>query len=289
MQRVTSLRKQVTSAAIRPAAIRPQDFMVACSNGVTEDWSTTGTVTTFTIDSFYDAGCTTLWQDTKGTFDTNAGTIAAGATTHAFGGAVTEYDTLIGELTSNAFAVAATAAVAQGASPFLHFGLTCLLSTSLECGTGDVIDQVAFNQSIGAINQVKLATTYSGGSATSVGTGTETLYNSGLGGMTLSQGPATSPVWVISGGSSLAFLSTTVTQTTNSAGQLTAFSITATDALDEATVTLVEVSGGGFNGTISQTGVSTPVATFSVDANGNGTIHYANGTSGTISGFLIVA
>jgi hypothetical protein len=283
MKSVLALRKQVTTSALRP-----QDFTIGCTDATTEDWSTSGTVTTFTIDTYYDAACTKLLQNTKGTFDTTAGTMAAQATTYAIGGAVTEYDTLIGELTTNAFAVEATASPTQGAAPFLHFGLTCLLSTSFQCGSGDVIDQAAFNQSIGAINQVSLGTTYAGGVTTSVGTGTETLYNSALHGMTLSQGPATSPAWVISGGTSEAFLTITVTQAQNSSGQLTSFNIHETDALDETATNIVENSSGGFDGTITQTGMSTPVATFSVDGNGDGTIHYDNGTTGTITGFIII-
>jgi hypothetical protein len=83
-------------------------------------------------------------------------------------------------------------------------------------------------------------------------------------------------------------LTITVTQAQNSSGQLTSFNIHETDALDETATNIVENSSGGFDGTITQTGMSTPVATFSVDGNGDGTIHYDNGTTGTITGFIII-
>jgi hypothetical protein len=108
-----------------------------------------------------------------------------------------------------------------------------------------------------------------------------------LNALILSAGSGTS--WTITGGTLQVSVTVTWTETYSVTGEVGALNLKATDTADDAVVTLVENSSGDITGTISQLSTGDPVATFTIDADGNGTITYANGTSGTISDYVITS
>lgn len=65
---------------------------------------------------------------------------------------------------------------------------------------------------------------------------------------------------------------------------LTSASITAVDTVTSEKVT-ISGNSSGITGTVSFGGST--IATFSTDLNGNGSISYSNGTTGTISGWAV--
>ncbi|HTV72528.1 MAG TPA: hypothetical protein VME66_02335 [Candidatus Acidoferrales bacterium] len=273
-RKVESLRKAAASA------------QSTCTNGETESWSTSGTVISFTIDTYYDSGCTQLWQNTAGTFDTSQDSFNAAVTTDSLAGSVIAYETLNGALTLTAIALQGTEASSVGGTPFLTIGMTCSIAGSISCGAADIRNLTGLSESLGVTEQLTYTTSLvSGGGTTTSASGSEDVYTGSLGGLSIGQGSGTA--WTVSGGTQVAALSATLSEAVNASNVITAFNVTESDTAQNTGLTLSLNGSGGFNGTITELSTGTTAATFTVDQNGDGTITYANGTTAPITDYIV--
>lgn len=263
------------------APSRRRDGSTACSNNtITTTTTTSATSATITVDQYYDASCTTLKNELvwnlalsgttgSGAFtDTAYGTTGsqtaylAGTLTMTFNSAITGVVALTMDVT--------TVATSQTAASTGQIGIACSLVTPISCGTAAVADLAGAQQG----TNVSITATQSGSTVDMQLSAQAYTASSGM-----SLAEATFPNWTITGGTQVASLSGSL--------DVSSTSVTAnlTDAQYGTTVTLTAGTGGGLSGTIASG--SATEATFTVDGNGNGTISYSDGSTATISGWLI--
>lgn len=129
-------------------------------------------------------------------------------------------------------------------------------------------------------------TTYSGGlfqtNQTITTTGATTNLKDEAGHLTIGQNPlpAGQYKWTINGGRTISTTTETETSTTDTNGAILSYTNTIVDSANDMTTTITSnVGGTQFTGVIKQTSTGAILATFKVDADGNGTITFANGTT----------
>lgn len=262
-----------------------------CSDGQ-ESGSTESSPTDFESGerTFYDAACTQLATDAYihltnnavGSINTANISIAGTLLKESQSGTVVSYDTITGSATGTSptlqVSIEFNHAANQTASPTAQFGEACAItiesSAPQTCGLGSV----AHIQSASADYGVTMTESTTYGSTSSSVSGTVTTYSGAYNALSLGSG--TFPAWTVSGGQVLS--TATLTGTESDSG-----SFTLTDSKADATTTMTMSSGGAVTGTIKRTSTGATVATFTTDAFGDGTITYSNGTTATISDWIV--
>ncbi|GAC1501816.1 MAG: hypothetical protein NVS1B14_06370 [Vulcanimicrobiaceae bacterium] len=90
--------------------------------------------------------------------------------------------------------------------------------------------------------------------------------------------------WVLSGGTQTAAYTGTTTMTVDNAGLMLSYSYALKDLTNDLTTTIVSSNAGQtFTGTLTQTSTGSVLATFTVDANGTGSITYPDGSTGAVT------
>lgn len=246
---------------------------------------------------FYDAGCTKLWRDNYADVNASSQTSIDGIGTMATydtGGTQTSYDTFTMSLAQPSSGVLTismklTTALNSTAPELSQNGIACqftTLSQAATCGMGEVQHAKNANVDTGvtfAINN--LTTTTANGVITIPIDTTLNTYTGSYNALTLAASP-TFPSWMVTGGTAMSSSTAKGTVAAGSNG-VQSVALTLTDSLNNATVTLV-TSGSKINGTIIETSTGKQVATFSVDPSGNGTISYSDGTSATITDWILI-
>lgn len=293
--------RRVTSAW-RAGAVAPQSAARAqsvtygpCTNG-----SESATVQVSTTEEqlydkeFYDAACTTLYQDIFVDViaaDSTSATANGTVTEYSRTGSVIEYATLAlkiaGAGTSTPSITLSMTQAPDATSPqTAAVGLSCGLATaSAACGFGAFARIKSLSQDEGVTLNLTLSATVANSITTVPVTGNAAAYSGALNSLALS--PGTFPAWSITGGSLLDTVSFNGQFAYTSTGLLNSGTLTLADSADDATVTLSS-SSGTFTGTVKQTSTGTTVATFTVNAAGTGTISYSNGTTAQIVGWNVV-
>jgi hypothetical protein len=106
---------------------------------------------------------------------------------------------------------------------------------------------------------------------------------------TLALSPSTTfPNWTITGGTAGSSSNVSGTFNFNAMGVGVGGSVTVTDTPDDIVTTVTIGSDGTMNGVVKKISTGSTVATFTVNATGNGSITYADGTSATIANFGLV-
>jgi hypothetical protein len=269
-----------------------------CSVGTLNSFSTVTVTnangsTTETDTTYYDLACATPETITV----TNVPVIAPGASTATVTGNTTTFDrsgnvtgftaitaTVIS--TSSALTITLTEKVGpnQTAAAVAQIGVTCSAPTAtpstVTCGAADVL--ASATGSSGST----LATTQTSTAATGINltsTTTESFSASLFSGTTLGIAQGTGTIWNVTGASPFSTVTGNISVTSNGS-----FPASGTLSLTD-TVSNVTVSG-----TVAATGITltikqgaTILATVVTDANGNGTITYADGTTETITDYTI--
>lgn len=139
----------------------------------------------------------------------------------------------------------------------------------------------------GQVGSVSTYTTsYSGGlfgtNQTITVAGSNTNLKDEAGHLVIAQNPlaAGQYKWSVNGGRVISNTSENETTTTDTTGRVLTYTDTIVDSADDMTTTITGNAGGTqYKGVIKQTSTGAVLATFTVDADGNGTITFANGTT----------
>jgi hypothetical protein len=244
---------------------------------------------------FYDTACTTLYQDIFADIvatDSTSASLNGTVTEYARSGSVSAYLTLALKLAgigtpSATITMSATQAPDATSPQTAALGLSCgLASAGASCGFGAFARIQKLSQDEGVTMNLTLSESVANTVTTVPVTGTASAYTGALDALTLS--PGTFPAWIIGGGTLVDTASFNGQFAYTSAGLLSSGSLSVADSADDGTVTLT-ATAQSLTGTIKQTSTGTTVATFTVDAAGNGTIAYSNGTTAQIVGWNVLS
>jgi hypothetical protein len=287
------------SSQASPMGLRRLSSVVysACSNGLeSATIEISQTEVQLYAREFYDSACTKLYQDIfldAVATSAYAATASGTDTYYSTSGQVYDYTTVRLSITSptansGTISALATDAPSATAAQSAAVGIACsFATTSLGCGFGDVVHEAAASQDLGSTLAFNATASGSATTETVSINGTGSAFSGSLNALTLSAG--TFPAWVVGGGSTIDTVTFNGTETFTSSGDLTAIALTVSDAADDGTVTM---SAGGtpvvISGTVKQTDTGQTLATFTVDASGNGTITYSNGTTAPISNWNVL-
>jgi hypothetical protein len=234
---------------------------------------------TVTIQEYYDAACTEL----ESTLNWTA-TISSSATGYTIAGPATfsEYAEGSSTVTESANAQIAfyenSSETLTGISILLtgitidgnsagSLGVACTETGATACGLAMV---TSGNSEVGALASMTLS-----GSSVS-------MQISQYAGSSLTIAPATLPDWTISPASDQ-------TQSVSISGSASGsgFTLTMTDSQNGGTYTIDGSSSGTVTGTLVVTGTSTTEASFTLNAAGNGTVTFSNGTTANVVDYVI--
>lgn len=257
---------------------RRSEAGAACSNG--EEETVSGT--TITIEQFYDAACTEpeaeiVWTYTQEGDDyTGPATYTmystSGATTETADVQITFDFSSTGTLT--AFAFLLTSIVDQG-TQLGEAGVACAEGSNLTCGVAAIANVAALGSEIGANASATV------NSSTSTVSMQVTDYQGAENALSLAQ--ATIPNWTIAPASDQ-ISSTSMTAQPTSTG----FTLTLVDNTNGGTFAIAGSSSGTVTGTLTNNANGATVATFTIDAQGNGTLTYtSSGTTASIVNFVV--
>jgi hypothetical protein len=269
---------------------RRRDGAAGCDDGVvqTEVPNSSGTVVTVTVSVYYDAACdniesTLVWaaSETSSTEISGPATLTnystTGAVTQTANATIAFYLNSQDELTG--LSILATSIVANGVS-LGQAGIACNVPSlsSFSCGVAAATNIASSSLEDGA--NVSLS-----GSQTSTQLTVSMSISTYQGALNaLSITAATFPDWTISPSADLlGSLSMSGTESPTS----TTVSLTMTDSTNNATLTMSGSVGGTITGTLTNNATGTAVATFSVNAQGNGTVTYGNGSTASIVDYMV--
>lgn len=245
---------------------------------------------------FYDAGCTKLWRDDYADVKASSPTSADGTGTMSVydtNGTQTSYNTFTVSLSQPTtggmnVSVKLTNAVNSTSPELSQNGMACQftnLSDAANCGVGEVQHAKTASVDTGVTFAISnLTTTYTNGITTVPIDTALNAYTGAYGALTLTPG-TTFPNWVIAGGTLISSSTAKGSIAVGTSG-VQSVALVLTDSANDATVTLAS-SGSKINGTIVETSTGKQIATFVVDQSGNGTMTYGNGTTATISGWIL--
>jgi hypothetical protein len=264
---------------VRHASSRAPRSTVACSNGYSEQDTPAGPFTTHVVVSLYtDAGCTALRQQATFDFD-------LGVDTSDWSGTIASFDAA-GHVTATQTATdfffasgggyvrrQSTDAAGAATAPFGHNEIVCLVSAQ-QCTLAAVTDGATFET--GVLLTATMPSTVSGpGSSVTIPLGGSVRFGA-PGSITIVDGqPFTAPT-LSGGGTPVAFTGTV--SATLSANGPTAFTVS-------MNVGSTHVDGSLASGTTTFTIAGG--ATVTVNANGDGSIRYADGATEAILDFRI--
>jgi hypothetical protein len=246
---------------------------------------------------FYDAACTKLYQDifvdVIATSATSAGATGT-STLYDRNGTAYDYQTIALTISATGLHSATFSIITDDAAgPTLPktatLGVACAVApASVACGIGAVARASALAQDLGATASINASgTAASNGTVTIPVSGSAASYAGAPGALSLAQ--AAFPNFAVSGGTLTGSGSFQGTFTYTPSGVLVSGSCTLTDAAADGTVTVTSAGtpATSVNGVITRTSTGQTLATFTVDANGNGTITYGNGSTGRIVNWQI--
>ncbi|GAC1414861.1 MAG: hypothetical protein NVSMB5_03320 [Candidatus Velthaea sp.] len=94
---------------------------------------------------------------------------------------------------------------------------------------------------------------------------------------------AAQTAWQLSGGTATGSYTDSDISKVDNAGVLLAYSENSADVVDDITTSFASINGGlSFTGTVTQTSTGVSLAKFAVDADGNGTVTYTDGTTAVV-------
>lgn len=310
---VLSVRRQLEDAALRVTAAyrtgaratgattrRAQSVAYsACSNG-TESASVTVSAVEEQIyeRTFYDSACASLRQDLYLDLVAASATSASATgnvTLYTPSGAVSAYETVTMTIAVPAsgtlnFSLLMTDAPSASATPLGSIGVACgVTSSTLSCGSGVVSRASGLTQDLGATVGFTLTVPISSyaGTITVPVNGSASTYMGALGALGLSAG--TFPAFVVTGGTLVDSGTFTGNLVYTTSGTPVSASLILTDTASDATASMT--AGGTpwmLKGIVKRTSTGDVLASFTVDAAGNGTITYSNGTTGQIVNWQVV-
>jgi len=294
-----SLLRRTVDASIGRNLSALRTMLTVCNGGAEITSTFVGTTETQIHEqTFYDSGCTLLFQDihldvvASGT----SGTLSGSETQYTRAGSVFAYDTITGSLNGVGTPLVQVnvqvADAASSTSPLRAVaGLSCNIGLIAQaCGSGAVEHLAALSEDFGATLNANVSVLPVPGTASATVanfSGNGASYKGTLNALTLSEGPF--PGWSVSGGMLADSVTLSGGLTFSGGGIVTGGSLIIVDAAADATVNVV--AGGSpltISGVIKQTDNGQTMATFTVDANGNGTITYSNGTTALIIAWQII-
>lgn len=288
-----------TSLALRRSlADMRSTTSISCISGTETSVTTTSqpNVDDVTIAGFYDAACTELWYTGAGTLtatSSSAGTLAITFTYHTLTGAIYRYVPLTLTLTgigtgTGTFALQASLASNSGVSPFANVGVGCSIAPTADAcsmAEADHLSALAADVAVG-VNVGATLTSANGGGVTIglSGSGVADVGNLNTTSV-VSTGTYT---FGISGGSTVYAAGLAGSLTLTPAGLIVGGSLALSDAADGATVSAVYNAGSQtITGAVTVNASGATVASYSVNLQGTGTLAYSNGTTGTISNWVV--
>ena len=257
-----------------------------CSNGsVSSTVAGPNGSTIVSLSVYYDSLCTQI-EDTIVWTATQTGNVVAGpATISLYSTTGTQTETSSGQiqfvynssnnLTGISFLLTS---IMSGGKPQGQLALGCSVTSSVSESCGVAVAADVYSQSLEDGANVSFTATSSGsGSTFSMQT---SEYQSAIEGLSIAA--AGFPDWAISPSSAqTGSITIAGTQTASS------ISLTATDATNGGSVTISGSPSGTLSGTITRSDTQATVGTFTVDANGNGTLTYGNGTQVSIFNYTV--
>ena len=308
-RRISAAAVRVTSAwragiAPQPHRARQADVTYSACSQFVESASVTVSDTEQQAYNriYYDSACTQLWQDVfLDVIATGSGTAngTGTQTSYTTGGTQYDYETLAITIDfanglGTELSLLATDAATSSSPQRATLGIACIFNTALNCGSGGVTHLASVPGDFGALLDEQISSTSStptssGAVTTLPFSANASAYASGLNTLTLAPG-SPFPAWAISGSTPLhaATMSGQI-NFSESNGALAGATLTVTDTADDGTVTTT-TSGSPITiaGTVKQTSTGITVATFLVDANGNGTITYGDASTAQISNWVLI-
>ena len=261
-----------------------------CVNGFTEVITSPSSGVGSVVDTYYyDAACTSVREVVTANLNLNTGEGNGTDTFYSPQEVITLYEALgfavAKSSTSVAFAVLASLSTNPTTSPFAEAGVACgavpLAGGSATCSAA-ATDTVGGGM-VGASVAISGSVAYTSAGSTLSLNDSASVYTGGISSLTIVAG---TNAWAISGGTLIDQGSGTGTGSYNASGILTQATISVTDTITNETVT-VTGSASGITGAVTFGGRQ--IASFSTDLSGNGSITYADGTTGAIQGFSITS
>jgi len=258
-----------------------------CSNGQ-ETSTTAGANNTaiLEVDSFYDTLCTKIESKLVWTASQSGNNLTGPATSTQYSnsGAITEIDTMSITFYLNSsqqltgFSLLLTSIVQNGVQVG-EAGVACTVASTntISCGVADA-NNVASGE-VGA-NVSATVTTASNSSNTSMSMQVSAYQASAANALSIAA--ATLPFWTVSPAADQ-------TQSVSISGSTTSttISLTVTDSTNGGSLAISGSTSGSVTGTMTRTDTDATVATFTLDAFGNGTLTYGNGTQVQIVNYAV--
>jgi hypothetical protein len=265
----------------------------SCINGQTLDvlaQSPTGETTEAKI--YYDAACTQVASDVVDRLGYQSQprgvTLDAAATFYTRTGTVAYTSRITGSLQAtlpSGVSESITETLAPNASspPFETLSYACTLALSGgnlsgPCTQAAILTPAGGSSELGEIATFTQTVTTTATSTTIGATGSYRLLSGASGSIVLTAAPAPT----LTGGTTVS--AGAISEALNFTGSAVSGTLTTTDMTTRLTTTIVPAAQG-YTGTIARDG--TTFASFTIDAFGNGTISYTDGTTGTITGFVL--
>jgi hypothetical protein len=243
----------------------------------------------FTIDDYYDAACTELqsslvWTASQqGSSITGPATLTdystAGAVTETANANVTFAYTSSALTTLDGYAILLTSIVANN-QQLGESGIACTVATasSASCGVAAATNIYSTSSETGA-NVTFAASNNSTQTSVSMQV---SAYAGELNALSIAAGPI--PTWVITPAADQTD-SLSISGSENSGSS--SFSLTLTDGTNGGSLAMSGAIAGSVNGTLTRSDTGATVATFTIDAHGDGTLTYASGTQVTILAYQV--
>jgi hypothetical protein len=295
----TGFASFVLSTARRAIAAHRSRTDSSCVGG--EEYSTTTvstTVSSITVEIFYDAACTepeSLGQFTVTENSATSATISGSDTLYTMAGTIDGYNTLTLSLSvpSALGPITVTDQVSEASSPssqpFANIGSTCSINSNGNetCSIAVADHSAALNADNAVVENVtETVTEVPSLSETIAGNGSAYLGALNSIGIT-QQGTAT---WTVTGGSKVDSATLSATYGYTGSTLVNNAALTISDSANGGVVSVMfNASSQTYEGTLTQGSSGATLATFSVDPTGSGTITYSNGATGTISNGVITS
>ena len=268
---------------------------ISCTNGQTLDvlaQSSTGETTEAKI--YYDTACTQLASDVIDRLGYQSQprgvTLDATAIFYTRTGTVAYTSRITGSLQATlpsgaSESITETLAPNASSPPFETVSYACTLAlsgTNLSgpCTQAAILTPADGSSELGEITTLTQTVTTTATSTTIGATGSYRLISGTPGSIVLTAAPAPT----LTGGTTIS--TGAISEALAFTGSAVSGTLTATDMTTRLTTTIVPAALG-YTGTIARDG--TTLASFTIDAFGNGTISYTDGSTGTITGFTITS
>ena len=270
----------------------------ACTNSTTTS-ITQGNdpnVLTLVANGYYDSVCTKIQIAlilTITATSSSSATAVGNVTNYSLAGAVTQYDKLalalagVGTMTQTV-SVRDDVAANQTATPPINLGIGCSVAKTADtCSLAAALHLTTLNVDQAAAATVSGAVSVLASGLTSVAiNGTGTASSGALNSTNIAAVGAYQ--WNTTGGTLVDTATIAGTLQYTSLGSVAGGSLGLTDSVDNAAASATYSSASGLlTGTVNAISPAQQIATFSVNAQGSGTVTYSNGTTAAITNWLI--